>query len=185
MLKNKFETVFKEYAGSVKKQFCAHFTAYDIKIAIAKFKKGKALGSDGIFPKHVLYAGDALVYALTDLFDLCIIHGFVPFGFSSSVIVPVVKDRNDDASKCSNYRHGSLVIFFLKCWNYVFLAGAMESYLQFGFVPNKCCQKALFTLETVVNYFTDRDSPVYVASLDVSKAFDRVNHFALFIKLTD
>ena len=61
----------------------------------------------------------------------------------------------------------------------------LESYLQFGFVPNKCCQKALFTLETVVNYFTDRDSPVYVASLDVSKAFDRVNHFALFIKLID
>ena len=50
----------------------------------------------------VLYAGDALVYALTALFNLCIIHGFVPLSFSSSVIVPVVKDRNGDASKCSN-----------------------------------------------------------------------------------
>ena len=98
MLKNKFETVFKEYAGSVEKQFCAHFTAHDIKIAIAKLKKGKASSSDGIFLKHVLYAGNALVYALTDLFVLCIIHGFVPVGFSSSVIVPVVKDRNGDAS---------------------------------------------------------------------------------------
>ena len=30
--------------------------------------------------------------------------------------------------------------------------------------------RRLFTLETVVNHFTDRGSPVYVASLDVSKA---------------
>ena len=57
--------------------------------------------------------------------------------------------------------------------------------LQLGFAPNKGCQKALFTLETVVNYFTDRDSPVRVASLDVSKAFNRVNDFALFLKLID
>ena len=70
------------------------------------------------------------------------------------------------------------------------LLSRLESYLkvdklQFGFVLNKGFQKTLFTLETLVNYFTDRVIPVYVASLDVSKAFDRVNHFALFIKLID
>ena len=37
----------------------------------------------------------------------------------------------------------------------------LESYmkvdkLQFGFVPNKVCQKALFTLEWVEHYFTDK-----------------------------
>ena len=39
MLKNKIETVYKEYAGYVDKQFCARFNADDIKIAIAKLKK--------------------------------------------------------------------------------------------------------------------------------------------------
>ena len=70
------------------------------------------------------------------------------------------------------------------------LFSRLESYLKvnelkFGFAPNKGCQKALFTLETVVNYFSDRGNLVYVASLDVSKAFDRVNHIALFIKEID
>ena len=79
------------------KQFCAHFAVDDIKIAIVKLKKGKVSGSDGVFPEHVLCAGDALVYALTDSFNLCI-HGFVPVNFSSLVIVHVIKDRNGDVS---------------------------------------------------------------------------------------
>ena len=55
--------------------------------------------------------------------------------------------------------------------------------LQFGFVSGMGCQKALFSLETVSNYFTKRGSPVFMAALDASKAFDRVNHFALLNKL--
>ena len=39
MLINKFETVYKEFAGSVDNQFCAHFNADEIKIAIVKLKK--------------------------------------------------------------------------------------------------------------------------------------------------
>ena len=182
MLKNKIETVYEEY------EFCAHFTADDIKIGIAKFKKGKALGSDGVFPEHMLYAGDALVYALTDLFSLYIIHGFLPVSFSSSVIVPVVKNGNGDASKCSNYRPVSSVTMFCKVLELCLFSG-LEFYLkvdelQFGFVPNKGCQKDLFTLESIGNYFTDRCSSVYVALLDVSKALDRLIT-ALFIKLID
>ena len=85
----------------------------------------------------------------------------------------VVKDRNGDASKCSNYRPGSLVTMFSKVLE-LYIFSSLESNLkvaelQFGFVPKKGCQKALFTLETVVNYFTDHSSPAYVASLNVSK----------------
>ncbi len=36
---------------------------------------------------------------------------------------------------------------------------------------------------TVINYFNDRGSNVYVAGLDVAKAFDSVNHYGIFIKL--
>jgi len=35
----------------------------------------------------------------------------------------------------------------------------------------------------VANYFTRNGSPVFMAALDASKAFDRVNHFALLNKL--
>ena len=45
------------------------------------------------------------------------------------------------------------------------------------------CSNAIFALRQVVEYFNDRNSNVYVASLDASKAFDRVNHFKLFTTL--
>ena len=35
----------------------------------------------------------------------------------------------------------------------------------------------------MINYFNDRGSNVYIASLDATKAFDRVNHFKLFSTL--
>jgi len=43
----------------------------------------------------------------------------------------------------------------------------------------------VFTVQQVVNYFTQRGSTVFMAALDASKAFDRVCHFKLFNKLVD
>ena len=55
--------------------------------------------------------------------------------------------------------------------------------LQFGFVSRMGCQKAIFSLETVSNYFTKDCSSVFIAALDANKAFDRLNYFALLNKL--
>ena len=55
--------------------------------------------------------------------------------------------------------------------------------LQFGFVSGKGCQKTIFNLETVSNYFTKRGSSVFMTPLDANKAYDRVNLFALLNKL--
>ena len=38
---------------------------------------------------------------------------------------------------------------------------------------------------TTINHFTNKGSNVYVSFLDCSKAFDRISHFGLFIKLID
>ena len=52
--------------------------------------------------------------------------------------------------------------------------------LQFGFKQDIGCANATFALRQVVQYFNSRNSNVYIASLDASKAFDRVNHFKIF-----
>jgi hypothetical protein len=188
-IRNLFESAYDAYASNVNNQCYTPFSIMDVKIAVAKLKKGKSPGSDNISPEHILYAGDTFVNALTDLFNMCIVHGFVPDSFSFAVIVLVVKDKNGDVGKFSNYMPISLVMMFSKVLELCFMDRLTPllqvEELQFGFVPNKGCQKALFTLETVVNYFTCRGSPVFMASLDVTKAFDRVNHFALFHKLID
>jgi hypothetical protein len=52
--------------------------------------------------------------------------------------------------------------------------------LQFGFKRDIGCSDAIFALKSTINNFTSSGSTVYAAALDVSKAFDRVNHFKLF-----
>ena len=57
--------------------------------------------------------------------------------------------------------------------------------LDFNALINSGCSHALFVLSQVVDYFSTHGSTVYMASLDASKAFDRVNHIKLFKMLID
>jgi len=57
--------------------------------------------------------------------------------------------------------------------------------LQFGFFKNSSCNHALFTLRHVFEHYVADNSTVNVCALDISKAFDRVDHFALLQSLMD
>ena len=52
-------------------------------------------------------------------------------------------------------------------------------YFVFDFKENTSCSHLPFVLSQVVDYFTQHGSFVYLASLDASKAFDRVHHVKL------
>ena len=54
---------------------------------------------------------------------------------------------------------------------------------QFGYKKNTGTVDALYVLKETVNYYSSRGSNVFVCFLDSSKAFDRVVHQGLFIKL--
>jgi len=44
---------------------------------------------------------------------------------------------------------------------------------------------AIYTVRSVVNHYVSNGSTVNVCAIDISKAFDRMNHIWLFIKLMD
>ena len=56
---------------------------------------------------------------------------------------------------------------------------------QFGFKRKVGCSNAIYSFRKTVYYFTSRGSTVNVCSLDVSKAFDKINFDMLFVKLMD
>ena len=61
----------------------------------------------------------------------------------------------------------------------------VTSDLQFGFKKGLGCSHALNTVRSNVQHYTAGNSTVNSCALDMAKAFDKVNHYALFIKLLD
>ena len=59
----------------------------------------------------------------------------------------------------------------------------MSDDLQFGFKKGLGCNNAIFSLHTAIEYFRQRGSTVYASVLDISQAFNNVNHYKLYISL--
>ena len=53
---------------------------------------------------------------------------------------------------------------------------------QFGFKKRSGCSHAVYLLRCVTDYYVSSGSTVNVCVLDLSKAFDKMNHYGLFVK---
>ena len=139
--------------------------------AVRLLAKNKAPGIDNISAEHLIYAADIVSQPLCELFNACIVRGFVPSLFTASIIIPVEKDKMG-ANSFDNYRPISLVTMFFNVFECC-LANRLDlnkncDPMQFGFTRDRGCQKALLTVDCIVNYFNSSGSPVYMATLDAS-----------------
>ena len=57
--------------------------------------------------------------------------------------------------------------------------------LQFEFSKSGGCDKALLVFKTVVKYYNNHGSTVFVSALDLTKAYDRLNQCIIILKLCD
>ena len=55
--------------------------------------------------------------------------------------------------------------------------------LQFSFTTGGGCDKAVHVVRSVVKYFNEYGSTVYQSALDISKAYDRLNHCAILLQM--
>ena len=89
--------------------------------------------------------------------------------------------------KCDDFRAIAISPILSKVFEYCFL-DRFSSYLetshnQFGFKKDVGCRRAIYSLRNIVDGLVHAKFSVNVCALDLSKAFDKVNHHALFIKL--
>ena len=113
-------------------------------------------------------------------------HGYVPDSFGHSVIIPVIKNKCASNNDVSIYWPISLEPICTKLFEQCKVL--LDPYMyfhdnQFGFVAGCGCSKRLFALKSTVEYFNEGGSRVYVASINLCKAFDRVNHVGLLLAL--
>ena len=155
--------------------------------AIDTLKKGKSAGIDGIYGEHLKYADNQLHGLLMLLFNAMVIHGHLPANFMKTLIVPMVKDKKSNIQSSDNYRPIALTSIVSKVFEIVILEeyGSLltTSPHQFGFKPKHGTEQGVFVLQQVIEFYKMHSSPVYACFLDLSKAFDRINHWVLFDKL--
>jgi len=68
--------------------------------------------------------------------------------------------------------------------NYVLVRSSTQV-LQFAFKKGRGCRDAIFTLRGIITHITSNSSTATLCALDVAKAFDKTNHFGLYMKLMD
>ena len=61
---------------------------------LQKLPLNKAPGLDCISAEHLLYADESLRFFLSELFNMCIVHGHIPNSCLNTTIVPICKDKN-------------------------------------------------------------------------------------------
>jgi len=158
-----------------------------IDLCLNKLKMGKAPGPDDMSTEHLRYAHPLLIMHLKCLFGLILKHSYVPEMFGSGVSIPLLKDKSGSVHDMDNYRAITLLPVISKVFEMVLLTvcePVLESdSLQFSFKRNVGCNDAIFSPKSVIKYFNERGSSVFLTSLDIKKAFEHVHHCKMFKSL--
>ena len=163
-----------------------HVNFNNVVDAMFKLKPGKASNCD--FQAENFLNGTARLYTHLSLcFEGFLGHGFVPREFQIGTVVPLIKDRSGNTASMDNYRGVTLSPIISKVFESI-LMDLFGNFLhtschQFGFKTGSGTADALFTFKRTVDYFVERSSNVFTCFVDSSKAFDRVVHHGLYLKL--
>jgi hypothetical protein len=115
--------------------------------------------------------------------------GHVPAAFGTSYTAPITKDNNvrGKAMLVDDFRGIAISPIISKIFESCIL-DRFKVFLtsddnQYGFKNSLVCTHAIYAVRKIVDRFITNGSTMNLCSLDLSKAFDKVNHHALFIKL--
>jgi hypothetical protein len=186
--RNTLLTLLKEYEGD---SFV--YGAISVEMLdsiIVNMKKGKAAGLDNLTIEHLQFAHPVVCCILSKLFNLMVMFNYVPIEFGKGVIIPIPKGEGKQAcNKSDNYRGITLSPVLSKVFENC-LVTFLRKYLvsserQLGFKKGVGCNNAIFSVRKVVDYFVSNNSTVNICTVDLTKAFDRLSHDILFVKLMD
>ena len=165
------------------------FTHADLRSAVMKLKCNKACGPDGISAEAIKYGGQLLSVHLTILFNMFTAHCYLPADIMKTTVVPLLKNKSGDVCDVNNYRAIALSNCSSKLLESVILHcfqlhDTSDSDYQFGFKAGHSTSLGCSVLKQVINYYRTNGSYVFACFLDLSKAFDSVNHRTMFQQLT-
>ena len=160
-------------------------TLEELSKAIDALASGKAPGEDGIPPEVIKCGKPALLEPLHELLCLCWREGKVPQDMRNAKIITLYKNKGD-RSDCNNYRGISLLSIVGKVFARVVLvrlqvlAERIYPESQCGFRSKRSTVDMIFSIRQLQEKCREQQMPLYIAFIDLTKAFDLVSRQGLF-----
>ena len=160
-------------------------TMEELSKAIDSLACGKAPGTDGIPPDLIKLCKSTLLQSLHYTLCQCWREGGVPQDMKDAKIVTLYKNKGD-RSDCNNYRGISLLSIVGKVYARVVLARLQQlaervyPESQCGFRAERSTVDMIFSLRQLQEKCREQQKPLYIAFIDLTKAFDLVSRDGLF-----
>jgi len=152
-------------------------TVEEVRAAMHKMKSGKAAGPTGIVAEMLLAGGEAAITWMTDLCNVIIKEGSIPADWKRSWIVNVYKGKGD-ALECGSYRGIKLLEQVMKVYERVLENRVRQKVdinaFQFGFRSGCGTTDAIFIVRQLQERYLEKKKELWMAFVDLEKAFDRV-----------
>ena len=159
-------------------------TKEEVRRDVRRLKTGKAPGICGIVPEMLKAGGEVVVVWMTKVFNMVWREGVAPGDWRNAVIVPVYKKGS--RLDCTNYRGISLMSIVGKVFARVLnervkvLTGDKVMDEQGGFRLGRGCIDQIFAVKQIVEKIIEKNKKVYMAFVDLEKAYDNVSREKLW-----
>ena len=160
-------------------------TVEELGKAIDALATRKAPGEDGIPPEVIKAGKEALIEDLHELLCLCWREGSVPSDMRGAKIVTLYKNKGD-RSECNSYRGIPLLSIVGKVFARVILA-RLQVLAAWVYPESQCRFRAgrstinmIFSVRQLQEKCQEQNKPLFLAFLDLTKAFDLVSRSGLF-----
>ena len=164
--------------------FCTPDEVFGI---IKRMRKKRASDRIGIIMEMFLFGGQPVWDHLAHFFNQIILTGSIPEGWRESFFI--LLHKGGATNDANNWRPIAILRIAYKIFARLLhtrIKGTLEaaqSDEQYGFRPGRSTTDALLIAETVISRSLEYNFDVWMVSIDLRKAFDRVEQDALFSAL--
>ena len=182
-----------EYLNKIKRHGNSIFITPVTKIEVEKYinnlKPKRSSGLDKIDNILIKELRDLISEPLSTIYSNSFMEGTFPEKMKTSKVIPLHKNKGRDET--NNYRPISLLLTISKILEkamyhrvYTFLCTTQQLYIsQYGFRKNHACDQSVGELVAVITKGIEQKKMTAGIFLDLSKAFDSLQHSAVLRKM--